>query len=142
MRVVLDTNVIVSGTFWSGPSFKIISLVDQEIISMVVSYSILQEYNKIIHSEEILDKTSKDQQARINAMLKVINKSILVDPKEKVNIIKDDPDDNKFIEAAIEGKANFIISQDKHLLSIKKFQNITILSPQEFLTLLHNLVNN
>ena len=66
----------------------------------------------------------------------VLEKSILVIPKRKVNVVKDDPDDNKFIEAALEGKADYIVTQDRHLLNIKEFEGIKMVTPKEFLRIL------
>ena len=66
----------------------------------------------------------------------VLEKSILVIPKRKVNVVKDDSDDNKFIEAALEGNADYIISQDRHLLDIKEFEGIKMVTPKEFLRIL------
>ncbi len=58
---------------------------------------------------------------------------VIVIPKESINIIKEDPDDNKFIEAAIAGKADLIVSQDRHLLKLKNYGKIKIITPEEFL---------
>jgi len=68
----------------------------------------------------------------------ILEKSELVVPKRKVCAIKDDPDDNKFIETALESKADYIVTQDKHLLNIKEFEGIKIVSPEEFLIHLKN----
>src|SRR3989344_1603023 len=125
MKVVLDTNVVVSGTFWTGTSFRILELVNQGKIRIITSLPILKEYDRVIHSEEILDKTTVYQQARIKATLKILNNNIIVEPKVKVDIVKDDPDDNMFIEAAVEGKAQYIISQDSHLLNIRDYKGIS-----------------
>ena len=62
-----------------------------------------------------------------------VNRKLL----EKIKVIKDDPDDDKFLEAAVEGKADYIISKDKkHLLVLKKFRNIPIMPPEEFLKII------
>ena len=61
------------------------------------------------------------------------NNSILVRPLKRIKIVKDDSDDDKFIEVAVEGDANFIVTQDKHLLKIKNYQGIKIITPEEFL---------
>ena len=65
----------------------------------------------------------------------VPKKSELVVPNKKIEIVKDDPDDNKFIETALEGKAEYIVTQDKHLLKIKEFKGIKIITPEEFIKL-------
>lgn len=62
--------------------------------------------------------------------------AIIVSPKIKFNIVKEDPDDNKVLECASEGRVNFIITQDNHLLRLREFQGIKILKPEEFLNLL------
>jgi len=66
----------------------------------------------------------------------IIKNSIIVEPSIRLNIIKDDPDDNKFLEAGISGNADLIISQDKHLLKLKEYQKIKIISPEEALLLI------
>ena len=58
---------------------------------------------------------------------------ILVNSNIKVDVVKDDPDDNKIIECAIESKAEYILSYDKHLLKIREFNGIKIITPEEFL---------
>lgn len=134
MKVVLDTNVVVSGTFWMGTSFKVLELVNQGKIDIIVTLPILEEYYKIIHSGEILDKIDIYQQARIKSLQEILSKAIVVEPKEKIEFVKDDPDDDKFLEAAVEGKVNFLISRDKkHLLILNKFRDIPIITPEQFL---------
>jgi len=65
-------------------------------------------------------------------MKEIVKESNIVSPKKPINIVSD-PDDNKFVEAAIEGNAQYIISQDKHLLSLRECQGIKIITPKEFL---------
>ena len=68
---------------------------------------------------------------------KIIENSILVEPKEKLEIVKNNPKDNKFFEAAITGNVEYIISQDKkHILSIKEYKGIKTISPEEFLKII------
>lgn len=136
MRVVLDTNVVVSGTFWTGASFQVLKLVDRGRAVMIITLPIIREYDEIIHSEEILDKTTIVQQANIKIVQKLLSTAVLVQPLERISIVKNDPDDDKFIEAAVEGKADYIISQDHHLLDLKDFRGIKIVSPEEFLRLM------
>ena len=61
----------------------------------------------------------------------IIKNSVIVIPIEHIKLIKEDPDDDKFIEAAVYGKADLIISQNKHLLRIKEYNKIKILKPEE-----------
>jgi uncharacterized protein len=65
----------------------------------------------------------------------ILSESTIVELRIKLDVVKDDPDDNKFIEAAIEGKARYIITRDKHLLKIKEYQGIKIIKPEDFIKL-------
>ncbi len=66
----------------------------------------------------------------------IIENSIIIEPTTKLNIVVNDPDDNKFLEVGIDGKVDLIISQDKHLLKLKKYEEIKIVNPEEALSLL------
>lgn len=69
----------------------------------------------------------------------ILEKSSIVFPQVSLDIVKNDPDDNKFIEAAVEGNAAYIVSQDKDLLLIKEYARIKIVSPSEFLEVMEEL---
>jgi predicted nucleic acid-binding protein len=58
---------------------------------------------------------------------------VVIDTKETINVVTDDPSDNKFIEAAMAGKAKLIVSGDNHLLELKSFKDISIITAKEFL---------
>ncbi len=132
-KVVLDTNVIVSGTFWAGSSSKIFDIIDKKMLILILSEEILKEYERVIKSEEIMEKVENHNLIISKIVQRVIANSEIIEPKEKYKIIKDDSDDNKFLDCAVAGKANFIISQDKHLLTLKEFKSIKIVTPKEFL---------
>ena len=135
IRVVLDTNVLISATFWTGTSFCVFQLVEQGSLILILSKEILQEYDEIVHSDEIVQKPAY-QQERISAVKKVLELATLVEPQQRITVIKEDPDDDKFLEAAVEGKATHLISQDKkHILPIKEFHGIKIVTPEEFLAI-------
>ena len=137
MKVVLDTNVLVSATFWSGPSFQIMRLIDESKLELILSKDILIEYDFVVRSNEILDKITTMQQLAIaGAIQKILLKAKIIEPKIKLNVVKADPDDNIIIEAAVEGGADVIVSQDKHLTDLVAYGNIKILKPIEFLKIL------
>ncbi|MBS3074637.1 putative toxin-antitoxin system toxin component, PIN family [Candidatus Pacearchaeota archaeon] len=130
MKVVLDTNIFISGIFWSGNFCSII--IDNwknGRFEMISSLEIIEELVetlsnfKIQMPEEIIEEWKN----------LIIENSTITYSSEKLEVIKEDPDDNKFLEAAVAGKAEFIISQDKHLLNLKEYRGIRILKPEEFL---------
>ena len=63
---------------------------------------------------------------------KIIEISKIVDPKERFNVIEEDPEDNVIIDCAVEGKIDYIITKDKHLLNLNEFRGIKIVTPSDF----------
>jgi hypothetical protein len=133
MKLVIDTNVFISGIFWAGNfCSEIIDKWKNKKFELVSSIEIIEELIETLRNFKI--KMPEEIIQRWKTM--IIENSIIVEPTTKLNIVKDDPDDNKFIETALTGKADFIISQDKHLLKLKKYQTINLISPKEFLDLI------
>ena len=132
MRVVLDTNVFISGIFWEGNfCSKIIDKWKNREFELVSSIEIIEELlNTLKHFKIQLDEETIENWRNI-----IIERVIIAKSSERLDVIKEDPDDNKFLETAIAGKADFIITQDNHLLKVKKLNNIMILNPEEFLKL-------
>ncbi len=134
LRAVLDTNVLVSGAFWRGASFRVLELVCVGKLGLVASPGIIAEYLRIMQKDEVLEKTSERQRAAALSLLhKVLFRVIVVEPETRFGAITADPDDDKFIDAALAGKADFIVSKDKHLLCLEEFEGIEILTPEELL---------
>ena len=136
MRIVIDTNVFISATFWKGDSFRILKKVENQEISLILSQEIIEEYREVLNYEEIQSKV-KIKELEANFILgELIAISLIVSPIVQHNLVKADPDDNKFIDAGIEGNADYIVSQDKDLLNLKEFQSIKIIKPEDFLRLI------
>lgn len=133
MKVTLDVNILVSGTFWAGASFIILNKIDEKEIKSVTSKEIIEEYDKVINSEEIIEKIENKKLILLKVVQKVIMNSAIVEPQARLDIIKEDKDDNKILECAKEGKVDYIITQDNHLLKLKSFEGIEILEPDKFL---------
>ncbi len=132
IRVVLDTNIFISGIFWSGSyCSQIIDAWKAGRFTLVSSLPLIEELTKILKTFKI-----KMEEEMIEEWRKIIvENSVIVEPAEKLTIIKDDPADNMFLEAALAGDAGYIISQDHHLLRIADYQGIRIITPDEFLIL-------
>ena len=137
MKVVLDTNVLVSGTFWKGDSEKIIDKVENKEVELILSKELIEEYEEVINREEIMDKTQNKDLILNESVQKIINDSTIVGPTKKFDAVKEDSKDNKVVECAVEGNVDYIISQDNHLLNLKEFNGIKILTPEEFLGVLY-----
>jgi len=131
MNIVLDTNIFISGIFWKGDPYKILLLWKESKIELISSIEIITEIARILTDFKI----QLPEELKKEWIHTITINSTIVEPKEKFNIIKDDLTDNKFIDAAIAGKAEYIITNDKHLLKIPQFRNVKIITPKEFLQL-------
>lgn len=129
MKAVLDTNVFISGIFWKGSSNRVITMWRDRKFILVTSLGAVIEIIKVLKDFKIRlpDETIREWVDLI------VRNSIIAEPKEKIAIVKDDPKDNIFIEAAATGNADYIVSQDNHLLKLKEFRGIKITTPEEFI---------
>ncbi len=141
MKITVDTNVLVSASFWDGDSDKIMNRVEKKEVDLILSKEIIEEFAIVLSSKEIQDKIKNKNLEMKRTIGKIASLSTIVEPLEKLDIVNEDPDDNKILECAKAGKVDFIISSDNHLLKIKKFEGIPIVTPQEFLKQLIGEVN-
>lgn len=129
MRIVIDTNVLVSGIFWTGNEAKVIEHCKKGKYINIASPYTLGEFEKVI-SKERFALTREEIEDLIELVLSF---SVILIPSQKVNIIKKDPNDNMFIDCALAGNAEYIISGDSHLLDINRYKGIKILTAKKFL---------
>ena len=135
VKVVIDTNVLVSAVISKDSSpADVVRLAILGEIENYTSEDTLAEVERILNSEKVLQRIRREHKDDIIRIYRLI--SIKVSPKIRVNVIKRDPSDNKFLEAALEAKADFIITGDHHLLELREFRGVKILSPSDFLKLL------
>lgn len=130
IRVVLDTNTYISAFFWRGNPYKILKSCYRGKIHLLSSLEIIREIEYILSREKKFEMSDEDIEKHIQLIL---SHSQIVEPMKKIDVIKKDPSDNKFLECAIEGKTDYIISGNRHLLELKKFKEIKILRAKEFL---------
>ena len=129
MRVTVDTNFLISATQWDYSVAH--KLLKKFILSDVVIFTtqdILDETSEVLERDF---KYSKSEAK--NIIEKILLFADLIEPKQKVDIIKDDPDDNKVVECAIESSSDYIISYDKHLLKLEEYKRIKIVKPEKIL---------
>jgi putative PIN family toxin of toxin-antitoxin system len=137
MRVVIDTNVVVSRLLSSlGNPARIFALWRQDVFELLASEPIFAEYRRVLAYDHVrarhrLSDTQLDQ--FITDFRQFV---VLVEPNETITAIKDDPSDDKFLECAVAGSADYIVSGDRHLLSLQQFRGIQILTPAAFLALI------
>ena len=131
LRVVIDTNVLVSGLTFPGRPREVLDLVWKGDLEAYISPFIFMEL------ERTLAKAFGWEKEKIDLVLvEIASKTILIHPEIKLSVVKGKDDDNRILECAVEAKASYLISGDKkHLLPLKQYQGIRILPPAEFLGL-------
>ena len=128
MKIVLDTNVFISGIFFSGPPSQILQSWRQSKTKIVLTEQILAEYQRI--GAELSAKYPSVNIEPIIELFTIFGE--FVETRGISETICEDPDDNKFIECAIASQSKLIVSGDKHLLNISGYKEIEVLKPREF----------
>lgn len=134
MRVVLDTNVFISAFLWQGPPKEIFVLAQKHIIDICATREILEEFERVLAYPKFkarIDLTDKTPAQILDEFVEIVEYYPSI--KFATPQIQDDPSDDNFLSCALAAEAPFIISGDKHLLRLKKFRNISLLSPRKFL---------
>lgn len=130
IRVVPDTNILISSVFWRGKPYEVISRGLKGEYILITSKEILEEFvNRLINKFGF----PEDQLAKL--IEAIFNNYHIVQKVSTLNVVRD-PNDNKIIETAIDGRAKYIVTGDPDLTDIKEFQGIKILNPDEFLRLM------
>ena len=128
MKAILDTNVLISGIFFSGLPGEILSAWREEKIELIVSPEILAEYRRV--GEEMEAKFPGVEVAPFLELLAI--EATMVEAKPLTKPVCTDPDDDKFLACALSSKAKVICSGDKALLKTSGYRGIEVLTPRNF----------
>ena len=128
MRVVIDTNVFISGVFFGGPPFQILKAWRDGRIQLLLTMEILEEYDRV--SEALAEQFPGIDLDPVFDLLAVEGETILAPSLPEP--VCDDPEDDKFLACALAGKTRMIISGDKHLLKVSGYRGIAVIRPREF----------
>jgi putative PIN family toxin of toxin-antitoxin system len=127
-RVILDTNIIISSVL-GGALVLVLEKWDKGKFTVIVTTEIVSEYFEVLNRPKF--ELTQDTIDKITRYIYQFSEFVV--PEEQIRWIEDDPKDDKFLEAAIAGKVDYIVSGDKHLLALKAFRSIPILSGREFI---------
>lgn len=127
-RVVLDTNIIVSAIIYAGKPRQIMDFTLTQQIAAVVSPILLAELIEVLTKKfQLTGQYLEEIEQEIKTDFEIVY------PSQILAVVKNDEDDNRVLEAAMEGKCHYIITGDKHLLDLGNFKGIQILTPSQFL---------
>lgn len=135
MRAVIDTNVLISGLI-SNKSFpaKVVDFWVLNKFEPVVSSDIVKEYSAVLIRDKFSALGSIAERLNLLDMLLSFDQVILVNPQQKIDVIKDDPKDNIFLECAVAGDCRLIVSGDQHLLQLQEYNGIEIITAKDFIS--------
>ena len=135
MRVVLDTNIIVSRYLTPhGRVARIVDLWEQGALDLLTSEVILREYVRVLNYPRLrpVHRLADAQLVEIEESFREFTQ--LVEPVETPAVVEDDPDDDHFLACADYGGADCLVTGDPHLLKLGSYKGISILAPADFLT--------
>ena len=140
IKVVLDANIFVSTVLKSrSKPAKLLKLAKEGKIILILSEDILSEIRAVLLYPKLRKLHGRTPQKIDKFLRKTVRISFFVSGKTRIEAVKEDPKDNIYLSAAVEGKADFIVSGDHHLKDLKTFQGIRILDPTTFLELMTKL---
>lgn len=137
IRAVLDANVFVSAILSPrGFPAKILAAWHAERFHLVSSQPILEEISRVLHYPKIVRRHRWPEEKVRLFIEDLAHLAILTPSQRALNVIPEDPSDNRYLECAVEGDAEYVVSGDQHLLQLATYQRIKILAPMEFFVIL------
>lgn len=133
MKITVDTNFLISATQWDySVAHKLLIKLINSNTEIFTTKEIIEEFIEILERDfKYVKEEARSIAEKILQFLK------LVEPTEKLDVVKDDPSDNKIVECAIASNSKYIITYDKkHLLKLKEYKGIKIITPEEMLRIL------
>lgn len=136
MKAVLDTNVLISAVITTGVSHQVLVKAFEGEYELLVSGDTIQEFrNTLLKYPEKFQISQEEIETEVETIEYF---GTFVVPNRDIQVVEDDPDDDKFLETAVAGDADYIVSGDSHLQQLDTFQGIDIVNPQEFIEILEN----
>jgi putative PIN family toxin of toxin-antitoxin system len=133
IRVVLDTNILISAILFGGKPRRILELAFRGEIQVCISEPILEELKAVL----LRPKFGFSLEVVQTILTELIGLADFVYPSQKIEVVAEDPDDNRIMECALESRADFIVTGDSHLLNLKSFEDILIITSDKLLEKLH-----
>ncbi len=128
-KATLDTNILISALGWKGNPKQVFNKITSGEVELVISDEQFSELSEALEYPKF--EFTKEQKDRFKVL--ILGIATIVKPVEKINVIKEDPDDNMHLEAAVAGNVKYIISGDSDLLELNEFRGIKIITAKEFL---------
>jgi uncharacterized protein len=133
MRVVLDTNALLSGLLWHGPPHTLIERVREGTLFLVSSPALLAELAEVIARPQFAAILARSNTSREHSLAELRALAEVIEPAPLATPVCRDPDDDAVLALAIKARADLIVSGDRDILDLQRFQDIAIVTPAEAL---------
>jgi len=130
IRVVLDTNTLISALLFSGTASRLVPLWQSRRITVLVSKEILQEYLRVLAYPKF---QLGDHEIRASVEEELLPFAETIRVRRRLAVVRRDPEDDKFLECAVAGRAEYLVTGDRDLRELGSYRRITILTVGEFL---------
>ena len=135
LKLVFDTNTLISAFFWQGKEFELFQKIEQGKVELYLSQEILEEIKEVLNRDKFKSVILKTNQTPNEIIQKIISVSnIVMGEKLGIKACRDDKD-NKLLECAILAKADYLVSGDEDLLVLKKYEKIKVVKSSEILSI-------
>lgn len=134
-RVVLDINVLISGLLWTNVAHQILGVAERGEILIVVTVGMLEEVQRVLGRPKFARRLRELNTSVAELMEALVSVAEVIEQPDVRPVVARDPDDDAILACAVASRARWIVSGDKHLLSLKLHQGIPIMTPRQFLDL-------
>jgi putative PIN family toxin of toxin-antitoxin system len=131
VKVVFDTNILVSAMLWRGTPYRCLLAIRAGLAELVLSPPIIEEFRGVLSKKFAMTKEEAEENIAV-----VLESSTLIEIPGTLRVVTDDPEDDKFIETALVTGAQWLVSGDKHLLRLGGYRGIKVISARAFLDML------
>jgi putative PIN family toxin of toxin-antitoxin system len=135
VKAVFDTNTLISGLLFKGNESQLLELVESGCIELFISAELSVELENVLDYPRVVKVLIRQQKNKEGCLLTVAKGASLVEPRVRVDVIADG-DDNRVLECAVEAGAEYIVSGDSHLLDLKSYKGVQIVSSTRMLEIL------
>jgi len=132
LESVIDTNVLISGMLWRGMPFRLLRRVEEGNLTIYTSLDIMTEVYRVLNYPKFQQYIDNQQTSSGELFAKIESLCTIIHVEPFVKGVCSDVDDDKFISCALAADVEFLVSGDKHLLDLKQYQSVRILTAREF----------
>ncbi len=132
LRAVIDTNVIVSAVLFGGKPRQVIQAALEGTAEICISQALIEESSSVLRRP----KFGLDNRLIHSILSELTGLARWVEPEKKHRIITEDPADDRLLDCAVAGKADYVVTGDKHLLRLGQFSDVGMVTPEEFVRIL------